>query len=362
MERQSFMKTKQEILDLPHALRETLVQGRPEYDAVVRRTRWGDGPLFVIGSGPSLAAGLTAVYAFEGLLGWPVVVRSAIDFLAYSTPTLRPRSVMLAISRSGESSEVLAAARAAKSQGATVLALTNHGQSPLATTADGVFLVRCGQGKESGATAVVCQQAALGYIGLVAATALKRHHPQMKMLEEDFEKLPGYVEWVLTQLPDAVRSFAAELRTLTNLEVVGGGFYHAAAVQGALLLRMLSGIGAHGVDAVESMGAPLREGAVIVLSGSRCRVKKGVHRFAEAVGKARGKILAITDSNDRELADRSLLAVLLPTLSEMVGSTLALALLGWMAYHAARERGRGPEPPASASPRSQGSTQNKTTR
>ena len=38
------MDLKAEILDIPRALGETLEKGRPEYDALVRQTRWGDAP------------------------------------------------------------------------------------------------------------------------------------------------------------------------------------------------------------------------------------------------------------------------------------------------------------------------------
>ena len=241
------MDLKAEILDIPHALGETLEKGRPEYDAVVRQTRWGDGPVYIVGSGSSLVAGLSAAYAFESLLGWPAIVREAAAFQACSLSVLRPRSVVLAISPSGEDSETLEMAQVARSRRATVLVLTNNAQSALAKSADGVFLVRAGEEQGAGAKAAVCQQAAASYLGLVAARVLKRPHPQLDALEADFEKLPGHVEWALTQLTDAVRSFAAELQGLQSLCAVGGGFYHPAALQWASLVKKLTAIDARGL-------------------------------------------------------------------------------------------------------------------
>lgn len=340
------MDLKAEILDIPHALGETLEKGRPEYDALVRQTRWGDGPIYVVGSGSALFAGLSAAYAFESLLGWPVVVREAAAFQTYSLSVLRPRSVVLALSPSGEDSETLEVAQSARSRGATVLVLTNNAQSALAKSADGVFLVRAGEEHGAGAKAAVCQQAAASYVGLVAARVLKRPHPQLDALEADFEKLPGHVDWALTQLTDAVRSFASELQGLQGLGAVGGGFYHPAALQWASLVTKLTAIDARGFEAVEFLHSrldSLERGATIVfLSSSRCRAKKFVHALAETAGKARARVLSITDGNDRELADRSALALLLPVLSEMTGATLALALLDWVAYQASRQRERGP--------------------
>jgi len=342
------MDLKQEILDIPRALSETLEKGRAEYDALVRQTRWGDGPIFVVGSGASVVVGLTGAYAFEGLLGWPVVVRDAVLFEAYSASVLRPRSVLMAISDSGESLETLAVARAARSHDATVLALTNEAQSRLAKMADGVFLVRAGEEPGAGARTAVCQQAALSYVALVAARALKRHQPQTDALEAEFEKLAECIERALNQFGDAVRSFASELKRQRNLYVVGGGFYYPAALHWAGLLEKLTGIEAWGREAREFADGPLEklrpDRAIVFLSGSRCRVKRQIHRLAEGARKARASIFAVTDGNDRELADRAQLAVLLPTLSEMVGPIVSLALLDWVAYHVAHQAQRGPDP------------------
>ena len=339
------MDIRQEILDIPRALRETLEKGRPEYEALVRRTRWADGPIYVLGSGAAQRVGLTGTYAFESLLGWPVIARSASDFATYSLSVLRPRSVVLAVSKSGESAETLETARAARARGAVLLGLTNNPTSSLAALADGVFLIRAGAEPWPEIKTCVCLHAAISYIGLVAAQTLKRHHPLLDGLEEEFATLPGHAEWVLTQLADAVRSFASALKVFRRLCVVGGGFYHPVALQCARLLRQLAGIHTEGLAPVEpdtSLETMDREVGIIFLSGSRCRASKKVRELAAAMRKAAGNIFSVTDGNDRELVDRSMLAVLLPTLSEMVGSVLTLVLLGWVAYQTAREQGRDP--------------------
>src|SRR5271157_4258874 len=120
------MDVKQQIFDTPRALRETIEKGRPEYEALVRRVRWGDGPIFIVGSGASFLSAWTGVYAFESLLGWPVMARPALEFQAYSASVMRLRSVFLAVSNSGETRETLDAVRAARARDAQVLALTNN--------------------------------------------------------------------------------------------------------------------------------------------------------------------------------------------------------------------------------------------
>ena len=67
---------RRQFLDLPRALREILEKGRPEWEELVRRARWGELPVYMVGCGASFAVGLAGAYAFESLLGWPVVVRT----------------------------------------------------------------------------------------------------------------------------------------------------------------------------------------------------------------------------------------------------------------------------------------------
>lgn len=288
------MNTKHEILDIPRALRETLEKGRPEYEALVRQTRWGGGPIYMVGCGSSWLAGLVGAYAFESLLGWPVIARSPAVFETYTLAALRPRSVVLILSPSGESEEALAAAQAARGRGAVLLALTDNSTSPLGTMVDGVFPLRTGEDRGWGMRNAVCQQAAISYIGLVAARVLKRHHPKLDALEDEFAKLPGQVEWVQTQLQDAVRSFASELKELQSLCVVGGGFYHPTALQWALLLRAMTRLQASGFECSEFPRGPLeslgRDAVVVFLSGSRCRLKKAVHQAAALVKKAGARV------------------------------------------------------------------------
>lgn len=354
------MDLRQQILDTPRALRDTIEKGRPEFEALVRRVRWGDGPVFMVGGGTSFLSALTGVHAFESLLGWPVIARPAPEFAVYSSAALRQRSVVLAVSNSGETRETLEAVRAARARGAVVLALTNNSSSALAAMADLVFLVRAGEASRPGLPAVLCQQAALGLMGLVAAQVLKRHHRQLDVLQEEFANLPANVERIRTQLSDAVRALAAELRVSSSVVVMGGGFYHPTALLAANLLGETSRLCAQGLNAAESAAHFFQSGqkgsAVLFVSGSACRLKRRVHEHAQQAKRDGMNILAVTDGNDRELADAARLAVMLPAMTEMVGSILALALLQSAAYslvhdvHPLPERLRDPMNKGSSGP------------
>ncbi len=325
------MDVRGEIRDAPRALRQTLEKGRPEFESLVRGTRWGDGPLYILGSGPSYPAALAGLCAFEGLLGWPVVVSRAANFLAYSASLIRPRSVVLAVSLSGEADKTLEAALQARSRGAALLALTASATSPLAEAADGAFLVRSGEESRLGLQSGLCLYAAMGFIAMIAARVLKRHHHKLDELEQEYEKLPEHAEWVLTRLTDAARTLASHLRDLESLVLVGGGSYYPAALQAAETMARLTPLRALALDVAELRESLAKPGArnrtALFLSGSRCRMKKEIHESARLMGGPEANLYAVTDSNDQELCGAVSLAVLLPSLAETTGSPLELLFL-----------------------------------
>ena len=331
---------RKEILDLPRAVRETLEKGRPEYGPVLRRTRWGELPIYFIGAGQGCAVARFAAHAFESLLEWPCIVRTPADFTAYAAASLRPRTIAILISGGPMDADLLEAAKVVRGRNGTALALVAKPEDPLAQATDGVFLVRAGEEPGGGIRLPLCQQAAIGYIALLAAQTLKRHRPQFDSLEGEFGKIPDHIEWAFGQLTQGVSSLASELARAKSLTLLAGGAYESTALLAAALLRSLAGIHAAPANASEMLmpqGRPfIREETLLVLSGSHCRVKKQVHRIVEAAQRAGTNIFALTDGSDAELTRRSALSLLLPPLHEITSATLAHALLAWTAYHAGR--------------------------
>jgi glucosamine--fructose-6-phosphate aminotransferase (isomerizing) len=332
------METRAKILEIPTFLRETLEKGVREYETLIHHVRWGEAPIYICGCGASLPVGMAGAYLFEWLVGWPVLARSAKVFEAYTLSTLRPRAVVVVISASGEDPEGLEVVRIARSRGAALLALTRNPEGLLAKACEGVFLTR-DEGAEDSAAAAVCQLAALSSIALIAARVLKHSSAGLE-LEEELTRLPGQLEWSFTQFSDALRALAQELRATDRFWLVGGGLYHPVAVRGARRLSALGGIHAEGIEVSEFCSDPLlhlRRGDVAMfVSGSRLRIKREVHQAAAQVKLKGARLITLTDTNDRELVDRSEMAILVPPLSEVGGSILALALLELLASQMAR--------------------------
>jgi glucosamine--fructose-6-phosphate aminotransferase (isomerizing) len=336
------METRAKILEIPRLLRDTLEKGVHEYETLIRRVRWGESPIYICGCGPSLPLGAAGAYLFEWLAGWPALARSAKVLEAYSVLALRPRSIVLVISASGEDAESLETVRLTRSRGAVPLALTRRADSPLAQACEGVFLTR-DEGADDSAATAVCQLAALCRIALTAARLLKRSSAGLELLEDELKRLPEQMEWSFTQLRDALRSLALELRALERFWLVGGGLYHPVVVRMGWRFGASWEIRSVGIEASSFVCGPLphlRRGEVaLFVSGSRLRAKRLLRDAAAQFKVEGGKLFSITDANDRELVDRSDMAILLPPASEVGGSVLALALLELMAASGAKPAG-----------------------
>ena len=336
------METRAKILEIPRFLRETLETVEREYETLIRHVRWGEAPIYVCGCGASLPVGMAGAYLFEWLAGWPVLARSAKVFEAYTLSTLRPRAVVVVISASGEDPEGLEVVRVARSRGAALLALTRNPDGPLAKACEGVFLTR-DEGAEDSAAAAVCQLAALSSIALIAARVLKHYSAGLEF-EDELKRLPRQLEWSFIQLSDALRSLAQELRAMDRFWLVGGGLYHPVVVRVARRLSASGEIHGEGIEVSQFCSDPLphlRRGEVgMFVSGSRLRMRRVVHQAAAQIKLKGARLISLTDGNDRELVDRSEMAILVPPLSEVGGSMLALALLELLATLVARNADR----------------------
>jgi len=332
------METRARILEIPRLLRETLEKGVREYEALIRQVRWGETPINICGCGASLPMGMAGAYLFEWLAGRPVLARSAKVFEAYTLSALHPRSVVLVISASGEDPEALEIVRLARSRGAIPLALTRHAGGPLAKACEGVFLTR-EEGSDDSAAAAVCQLAALSSIALISARLLK-HSREALVFEDELERLPDQMEWSFAQLSDALRSLAQELQAVGRFWLVGGGLYHPVVLRSGWRLSASGELQARGIELSEFCSDPLfhlRRGDLgMFVSGSRLRMKREVQRAAAQIKLKGARLIALTDTNDRELVDRSEMAILAPPLSEVGGSILASALLELLATQVAK--------------------------
>ncbi len=145
-----------EIHEQPGAIRDTLVGRVDEHRRLVLDDlRISDDVLrevdkvFVVACGTAYHSGLVAKYAIEHWTRLPVEIDIASEF-RYRDPVLGPDTLTLAVSQSGETIDTLEAARHARRQGSSLIAVTNTVGSSLAREADGVIYMHAGPGDRRG--------------------------------------------------------------------------------------------------------------------------------------------------------------------------------------------------------------------
>ena len=187
----------------------------------------------MLGDGPASPAALTGAWAFESLLGMPVIVQRPAAFNAYASQALARRSLVIAVAGANDCEETLAAAQKARDRGATVWVVTADPSGELARHADATVNDFSGEPAAEGSRSIFCRHAAMLFLAVAAAHILKAPGRQLGAQEDELGKLSRHVEWALEQIADAGAALAREMRALSGIVITGGGAFYPVALQAA---------------------------------------------------------------------------------------------------------------------------------
>lgn len=283
--------------------------------------------------GSSDNAALFARYAVGLRTGLPAVL------LAPSLTTrmgARPRGfdgwLVVAISQSGATPEIVDVAAAMRSAGATVVAITNADQSALGSVADLNVLLDAGAETAVPATKTVTAQM---LVGIALASALREDGRDL----EQAAAVPAAVAEVLAD-EQPVRRLAAQLADVNRLSVVGRGFAYPAALETALKLQETTGVMAHGFSTSDFRHGPIRVSApdapIVALAGSLA-TDADTRELRGAAGKL-GAPFHLVGTTPASAAGW-------PTLGTMAEGILATVRGQQLALSLARELGVDPDQP-----------------
>lgn len=188
--------------------------------------------VYLAARGTSDNAGLYAKYLFSILNGLPVALAAPSVFGLYGRPPALGDALVIGISQSGQSPDIVGVVEEGARQGATTLAITNTPGSPLASAADFVLDTRAGEEKSVAATKTYTTQ--LMAIAMLAV-ALSGDGDRRRELE----KIPAQVASAL-DTDAAAGEAAARYRDMERCVVLGRGFHLATATEWALKLEELT--------------------------------------------------------------------------------------------------------------------------
>ena len=244
-----------EIRETPEVVAGQLAKARPALAAVADAVR-AARPAWVsiVARGTSDHAAIYARYLIETELGWPVGLASPSVTTIYHAPSDWSGGLVLAVSQSGRSPDLVAVVEAARRGGSLTVAITNTAGSPLEAAAD--LTVACRAGPELAVAATKSYVAELaGLAGIVAAlapeSALSQALPRVPDVLD--RTLEASIAWLAGPGDELVRAIAGSGRAL----VISRGFNLATALETSLKLKETSRIFAEGYSSADFEHGPI---------------------------------------------------------------------------------------------------------
>jgi glutamine---fructose-6-phosphate transaminase (isomerizing) len=336
-----------EIHDQPAALRNTLF-GRLDADGAVDLSEVDldlttTERVAIVACGTAYHAGLLAKEAIERLVRIPVEVSVASEY-RYSDPMGDEKTLVVAISQSGETTDTLAAVGAARAFGGRVLAVTNTQGSLITREADAVLLTKAGPEIGVAATKTFVAQVAALYLLALGLAQARGVTPEAELLGlgRDLRRAPEKVEETLGLLEGRIEKAVDMFEGARCALFLGRGPSYPVVLEGALKLKEISYLPAEGYPAGEMKHGPIalvdEHCPVVAVLGQGLMREKTLSNVEETV--ARGANVIVVAREDDRAASR-VARVLLPVpeapgiLAPFVGS-VPLQLL---AYRFAKGRG-----------------------
>ena len=345
-----------EIFDQPKAIADTLIGRLSDNNQIqldelhmtddeIKKIR----RISVIACGTAYHAGMVAKYAIEKWAKIPVDVEIASEY-RYRDPIVDKDSLVIAISQSGETMDLLMAVRHAKAAGARVLAVCNTNSSTIPRESDAVLYTHAGPEIAVASTkAFVTQIVAVYLIGLkLAQVRGELSEQEVRGLYQEMLELPGKVEQILETI-EPLRELTRKFATNNTVLFLGRGIEFPIALEGALKLKELAYIHAEGFAGGELKHGPIaliEEGtaviAILPTADEHQLDEKMLSNIQEV--KARGARVIVIAAEGSEVVGAEHI-IRIPVASPLFQPVLATIPLQVFAYEIAVARGTDVDQP-----------------
>ena len=339
---------EKEIMEQPEAIKATLapryVDGRIslEADGVPDDVLKNCERVCVVACGTAMHAGLVARSLVRSILRMHMEVEYASEFM-YMDPVIDDKTLVLAISQSGETIDTLEALKYARSQGAKSIAVINVKGSSIARESDYVMYTYAGPEIAVASTkAYTTQIAALfALIGRMAVVRGAFNEEQEKSFVDALMQAPDAIQKVLDR-KEEMHHIARGLLEAKDAFMLGRGLDYAILLEGALKLKEVSYIHTeayasgelkHGTIALITEKTPV----VALVTQERVRDKE-LSNIREVQSRGASVVVLVKDSID--LADADYTHVFtLPAMDDVAMVFPASAALQLLAYYVSMDRG-----------------------
>ena len=214
--------------------------------------------IIVVACGTAAYAGHVAKYAIEHWCRIPVEVELAHEF-RYRDPIVGEKTLIVAISQSGETMDTIQAVRHAREQGSRVLAIVNTYGSTIAREADAVLYTHAGPEVAVASTkAFLAQITACYLLGLYLAQLRgNKWHDEVADYLAQLGRMPAKIQRLLDEQQEDVEELGAGLADRASFLFLGRHVGFPVALEGALKLKELAYVHAEGFAAGELKHGPI---------------------------------------------------------------------------------------------------------
>ena len=296
----------------------------------------------IVACGTAYHAGMVGKYIMEQLAGIPVSVDVSSEF-RYRSLTIGRKTLVIAISQSGETADTLAAVREAKRKGAKILSICNVLGSSLARESDGVLYTHAGPEIGVASTKAYTAQLCMLYLLAFHLSSMKKifSSSARRKLIDGLKHIPGLYEEIL-KTKSTVSKIARAHSHFGCFLFLGRHVNFPSALEGALKLKEISYIPAEGYAAGEMKHGPIalidEYRAVVCIAPHSDTYEKMISNMEE-IRSRKGKIIAIATRGDSTIQQHAHDVIFIPPTHPLLTPLLAALPLQLIAYYIATKRG-----------------------
>jgi glucosamine--fructose-6-phosphate aminotransferase (isomerizing) len=345
-----------EIHEQPEALRQCIA-GRVTRDGRIRLEEIAGledqlraaTRIELVACGSAYYASLVGAAALEEWTGLPARATVGSEF-RYSPPPLDEKTLVIAVTQSGETADTIAPTRHAREQGCPIIAVTNTVGSAITREADAVVFLQAGPEIAVAASKTFTTQVTTLVI-LAAAIARVRgtlDETRERELADALHALPAAAQQALDASAPGAPAIARRYVNSRGFMFVGRGYAMPTALEGALKLKEVSYVHAEGYAAGELKHGPislLDAEYPLVAVATRSRVyDKVISNVME--GRARdARVIAVATEGDEQIGRYADDVWFVPDTHEALSPVIGIIPLQLFAYHVAVARGTDVDQP-----------------
>jgi glucosamine--fructose-6-phosphate aminotransferase (isomerizing) len=296
--------------------------------------------VLIAARGTSDNAGLFAKYLWGIENHLPVALAAPSMFSVYHSPPRLGRALVVGISQSGQSPDIVTVVQEGQRQGAATLAITDDPGSPLAQAAQYVIFTDTGTERSVAATKTYTAQLmaiAMISVGLREGSEGRR----------ELDAVPGLISRALDQEP-VVEQAAASFREMTQGVVLGRGFNYATAHEWSLKLKELAYVMAAPYSSADFLHGPvamLDRGFPVLAVAPSGAVLPDLIPLLRELALSRGASLLVI-SNDPEALQLASTPLAIPVeMPEWLSPLVAIIPAQLFSMHVAAQKGLDVEHP-----------------